>query len=201
MAKHMPLIERFFQKVDKSGSEEHTDCWIWKGGKTSKGYGSFKYYQDRPAIGAHVSSYLFHIGEVPKGMLVRHRCDNPPCVNPEHLVAGSNSDNVKDMFERGRNGSSTRRQTHCRRGHSFEEFEPIVYIKKQGGQAGKEYRICKECKRINDSKRRGKNLEYMREYNRKNKDKLNEQQRNLYHARKNKQNPGVGGQKDKATDF
>ena len=189
MAKNMPLIERFFQKVDKSGSEAYPDCWIWKGGKTSKDYGSFKYYQDRPAIGAHVSSYLFHLGEVPKGMLVCHHCDNPPCVNPEHLFLDTNSGNMKDMFKKGRNGSSTKRQTHCKKGHSFEEFEPLVYIKKQGRQIGEEYRTCKECKRINDSKRRGKNLEYMREYNLKNKEKLNEQQRNLYHAKKNKQTP------------
>jgi hypothetical protein len=96
---------------------------------------------------------------------------------------------MKDMFKKGRNGSSTKKQTHCRRGHSFEEFEPLIYVKKRGRQIGKEYRTCKECKRINDSKRRGDNLEYMREYNLKNKEKLNEQQRNLYHARKNKQNP------------
>jgi hypothetical protein len=189
MAKNMPLIERFFQKVDKSGSEAHPDCWIWKGGKTSSGYGSFKYYQERSAIGSHVSSYLFHIGEVPKGMFVCHHCDNPPCVNPEHLFLDTNSGNMKDMFKKGRNGSSTKKQTQCRRGHSFEEFEPLIYVKKQGRQIGKEYRTCKECKRINDSKRRGDNLEYMREYNLKNKEKLNEQQRNLYHARKNKQNP------------
>jgi hypothetical protein len=62
-------------------------------------------------------------------------------------------------------------------------------VKKKGRQIGEEYRTCRECKRINDSKRRGKNLEYMREYNLKNKEKLNEQQRNLYHARKNKQTP------------
>jgi len=184
---NLSLQERFSKKINKSGSETYPDCWIWEGGKTSKGYGSFKYYQDRSAIGAHVSSYLFYIGEVPKGMLVRHRCDNPPCVNPEHLIIGSNSDNMKDMFERGRNGPQTKKQTHCKKGHSFEEFEPIVYVKKQGRQIGEEYRVCKECKRINDSKRKGNNLEYMREYNRKNRDKLNEQKRLQYHARKNQE--------------
>jgi hypothetical protein len=186
MTKHMPLIERFFQKVDKSGSEAYPNCWIWKPEKTGKDYGSFKHYRDRPAIGAHVSSYLFHIGEVPEGMLVRHRCDNPPCVNPEHLTIGSASDNMKDMFERGRNPSQTKKQTHCKKGHSFEEFEPLVYVKKQGRQIGEEYRVCRECKRINDSKRAGKNIESRNEYNRVNRDKLNEQKRNLYHARKNK---------------
>jgi hypothetical protein len=179
--------ERFFKKVNKSGSEAYPDCWIWEAGKNSKDYGSFKYYQDKPAIGSHVSSYLFHIGEVPKGLFVCHRCDNPPCVNPEHLFLDTNSGNMKDMFKKGRNPPQTKKQTHCKKGHSFEEFEPIVYVKKQGRQIGEEYRVCKECKRINDSKRKGNNLEYMREYNRKNRDKLNEQKRLQYHARKNQE--------------
>jgi hypothetical protein len=94
---------------------------------------------------------------------------------------------MKDMFKKGRNPPQTKKQTHCKKGHSFEEFEPIVYVKKQGRQIGEEYRVCKECKRINDSKRKGNNLEYMREYNRKNRDKLNEQKRLQYHARKNQE--------------
>ena len=51
MAKHMPLIERFFEKVDKSGNKKFPDCWIWDGGRTSKNYGSFAYYTKKPAIG------------------------------------------------------------------------------------------------------------------------------------------------------
>jgi hypothetical protein len=177
MAKHMPLIERFFQKVDKSGSVDFPGCWIWTGGKTSKNYGSFKYYQDRSAIGAHVSSHLFHIGEVPNGMRVCHRCDNPPCVNPEHLFLGSNSDNMKDMVAKDRHGSSSRKQTHCRKGHSFEEFG--VHERKWGD--GRADRICKECQRDKALKKRYSSetrealLKYQREY-----------QRDYY--RKNKQN-------------
>ena len=168
MTKSMPLIERFFQKVNKSGSEAYPDCWIWRGGRTSKDYGSFKYYQDRSAIGSHVSSYLFHIGEVPKGMLVRHRCDNPPCVNPEHLLLGTNSDNMKDMYARGRNGSSTKKRTHCFRGHSFDEFG--VYERKK--KNGKTDRTCRECQRNKALKKRHSpetreaHLKYQREYQR-----------------------------------
>ena len=168
MAKHMPLIERFFQKVDKSGNAKFPDCWIWTGAPTSKGYGSFKYYQDRPAIGAHVSSHLFHIGEVPKGQLVRHHCDNPPCVNPEHLILGSHSDNMKDMFARGRNGANTKPQTHCRRGHELS----VVGVKIQHRKNGKIDRACRECikmtalKKRNSPETREAHLKYQREYQR-----------------------------------
>jgi hypothetical protein len=152
MAKNMPLIERFFQKVDKSGSDKYPDCWIWKGGRTSKDYGSFKYYQETSAIGAHVSSHLFHIGEVPKGMLVCHRCDNPPCVNPEHLFLDTHSGNMKDMVKKGRNGSTSKRQTHCRRGHELD----VVGVRIQNRKNGKIDRSCRECIKITARVRRNK---------------------------------------------
>jgi hypothetical protein len=179
MSKNMSYEERFFQKVNKTDS-----CWLWTGALNSKGYGSMGF--EGKTTSTHRLSYLWFKGEIPEGMFVCHTCDVPSCVNPEHLFLDTNSGNMKDMFKKGRNGPQTKKQTHCKKGHSFEEFEPLVYVKKQGRQIGKEYRTCKECKRISDSKRRGKNLEYMREYNLKNKDKLNEQQRNLYHSRKNK---------------
>ena len=175
MAKHMPLIERFFQKVDKSGDDKFPDCWIWKGGRTSKNYGSFCYYTKKPAIGAHVSSYLFHKGEIPDGQIVRHKCNNPPCVNPEHLILGSNSDNMKDMFESDRHGWTNRERTHCRRGHEFSAVGVYERTKKNG----KTDRICRECvrnkaleKRHSPEKREAhlkKQREYQREYYRKNK--------------------------------
>ena len=168
MAKNMPLIERFLQKVDKSGSDKYPDCWIWVGGRTSKDYGSFKYYAERSAIGAHVSSYLFHLGEVPEGMRICHRCDNPPCVNPDHLFLGSNSDNMKDMVTKDRHGVSSRKRTHCRRGHSFQEFG--VY--ERSLKNGKTDRICKECQRSKALEKRHSpetreaHLKYQREYQR-----------------------------------
>ena len=166
MTKHMPLIERFFQKVDKSGNKKYPDCWIWDAGRTSKDYGAFSYYPDKPPIGAHVASHLFHIGEVPKGKIVRHRCDNPPCVNPEHLLLGTNSDNMKDMFARNRQGSSNRKRTHCRKGH---EFTPENIVSKTDSD-GTIQRNCRECIKISRKKNRAnpekreKILAYDREY-------------------------------------
>jgi hypothetical protein len=176
VAKNASIEERFFQKVNKTDS-----CWLWTGAVNSRGYGSIGVAGKTTS--AHRLSYLWFKGEIPEGMFVCHTCDIRACVNPEHLWVGTNSDNMKDMIAKDRHGRSMRTQTHCRTGHDLA----IVGFRTFTRKNGKFEKYCKECKRISDSKRVGKNLEYMREYNRKNKEKLNEQQRNLYHARKGKQ--------------
>lgn len=182
MSKKASMEERFFQKVNKTNS-----CWLWTGALNSRGYGSMGVAGK--AISAHRLSYTWFKGEIPEGMIVCHSCDVPSCVNPDHLWVGSYADNMNDMVNKNRQGLTSRKQDHCRKGHSFQEFEPYVRIKKKGRQAGKEYRTCSECSRINDANRMQQKLEYMRQYNLKNKEKLNQQQRNLYHSRKNEQSP------------
>lgn len=150
MAKYVSTEERFFQKVSKTGS-----CWIWIGALNSKGYGSF-------AVGgksmlSHRYSFLIHKGPIPDGAIICHTCDTPACVNPEHLWAGTYRDNSLDMFDKDRQSIWTKEQTHCRKGHRFEEFGVLVYTKKTGRQIGKQWRTCKECKRINDQSRFKKN--------------------------------------------
>lgn len=176
MSKDMSYEERFFQKVNKTDS-----CWLWTGAVNSKGYGSMMF--EGKVTSTHRLSFMWFKEEIPKGMHICHSCDVPACVNPEHLWVGTHSDNMQDMIAKDRHGRSMRTQTHCRRGHEFAIFGFKTFTRKNG----KVEKYCKECKRISDSNRVGKNLEYMREYNRKNKEKLNEQQRNLYHSRKNKE--------------
>ena len=84
-------------KVTESG------CWEWTGSKNKKGYGQIQ--KGKRGLGpilTHVASYIVHYGEVPKGMVVMHTCDNPPCINPEHLVLGSYQQNTDDMLAKGR---------------------------------------------------------------------------------------------------
>lgn len=84
-------------------------CWNWSSYTDAKGYGDVQF---RGRVHkAHRVSYLIHKGEIPVGLLVRHRCDNPRCINPDHLEVGTPADNSRDMVERGRvNRSEQKRQ-------------------------------------------------------------------------------------------
>lgn len=76
-------------------------CWVWQGARFPNGYGQLKL--GRVNNGAHVVSWeLANNRAVPAGLVVRHICDNPPCVNPEHLVIGTHQDNSDDQVARSR---------------------------------------------------------------------------------------------------
>lgn len=83
-----------------------TTCWEWLAYKNPKGYGTFAISR-KDRMYAHRASWLLHRGEIPKGMYVLHRCDNPSCVNPEHLFLGTARDNTIDMLTKGRGGPLT----------------------------------------------------------------------------------------------
>lgn len=91
-----PDIVRFNAKVDRSRA-----CWEWTAARDANGYGVFHYADGRRVL-AHRWSYEHHVGPIPDGLWVRHQCDNPPCVNPEHLLVGTPMDNSRDMVRRGR---------------------------------------------------------------------------------------------------
>lgn len=75
-------------------------CWEWAGGKRSFGYGSIKWQGKFP--GAHRVAWMLTNGDIPSGASVLHKCDNPPCVRPDHLFLGDHAENMKDMARKGR---------------------------------------------------------------------------------------------------
>lgn len=79
-----------------------TGCWMWHAAIAGKGYGNIGLERQRKQVYAHRASYEIHVGEIPKGRYVLHKCDNPGCVNPEHLFLGDAGANARDMAAKGR---------------------------------------------------------------------------------------------------
>lgn len=90
-----PLKERFESRIRVTPG-----CWWWTAAKCGNGYGHIR-HQGR-VLYAHRVSFELHVGPLQQGQHVLHSCDNPLCVNPAHLRAGTHQDNMDDMYSKGR---------------------------------------------------------------------------------------------------
>lgn len=93
--KNIPAEERFWLQVRKTRG-----CWYWEGNKDIGGYG--RIVVSGTKLKAHRYSWEIHNGEIPNGIFVCHKCDNPSCVKPDHLFLGSNNDNRQDSVSKNR---------------------------------------------------------------------------------------------------
>ncbi len=125
MAKKSPPFKRLYEnyKVNENG------CWLWQGqtGGTSP-YGQIKAFGK--LVMTHRLSYELYNGQIPDGMLVCHRCDNPLCINPDHLFLGSHKDNIRDMIEKGRRVQGV---NNPRKGIKSNQSTPVMVMGKKYG--------------------------------------------------------------------
>lgn len=138
------LMERFLRSFSK---EEGSSCWNWLLHLDRDGYGHMTIrYENGDILNkkSHRMAYSLLVGEVPDGMSVCHKCDNPKCVNPDHLFLGTQQDNMNDKQNKNR--------------HHFGEKHPMAKLKEEDVSSikfkansgsthdsiAKEYGVCRQ---------------------------------------------------------
>ena len=126
-------VKRFFRNVTKTD-----DCWHWSGSSDKDGYGVISMFGSQQR--AHRVSLVIAGTDVSNG-LACHTCDNPSCVNPNHLYVGDQKQNVRDAMLKGRRNTGWSERKHCIHGHPLSGKN--LYIYKNTGQ-----RMCRKCRSV-----------------------------------------------------
>lgn len=139
--------DRFWKRVDQTpGHGPEGKCWLWTGSRTRDGYG--RYCKNATSVPAARESWERKNGKLfPKGKLACHSCDNPPCVNPEHIFPGSALENTADAIAKGRFKAVLKpaARPHCKRGHDYDEGN----TRWRGSR-----RVCRACEALRTTKKR-----------------------------------------------
>lgn len=136
------LIQRF---LSIGWIIDDNECWIWNGSKAHKrgGYGQISNGRNN-VLKAHRVSYEYFNGEIPNGLIVRHICDNPPCINPKHLLVGTTKDNARDAIERSRATHQVMSGEMCPASKlTWEQVLEIRSSKESYGKLSKKYNVSK----------------------------------------------------------
>lgn len=130
MTKRKSLAEAFASKYIRGS---RTQCWLWTG-STDYRYGHL--FNGGREHKAHRVSYELHLGKIPRGMSVLHKCDTPKCVNPSHLFLGTQSDNNKDRAKKRRSAVGER---HARSRFTEKQIRAIRSDPRHASEIGRAY--------------------------------------------------------------
>ncbi len=124
-------MQRFWDKVNIKNEDE---CWEWQAALLKNGYGFFGI--NRRMVLAHRVAWTLRNGDIPNKMCVCHHCDNPRCVNPDHLFLGTQTDNLQDMARKGRHVGNRKLTTT-----QIEEIKNLLSSGLSQGEIGKIYNV------------------------------------------------------------
>lgn len=127
------IRERFESKFVKGDG-----CWNWTADKSKKGYGRLRVGRKR--MFAHRVSWALQNGDIPDGLCVLHRCDNPSCVRPDHLFIGTNADNVHDRENKGRGADHSGENN----GHAILTREQVKEIREKRSNGARNVDLANE---------------------------------------------------------
>lgn len=125
-----PPFKRLYENYTVRG-----DCWVWDGNKTNSGYGIIKAFGKM--VTCHRLSYELYNGKIPDGIEIMHSCDNPICINPDHLSTGTHKDNMRDMIKKNRRVQG---KPNPRKGSASKQSIQVFVL-------GKAYGSLKEAER------------------------------------------------------
>ncbi len=146
--------ERFWSRVDRTAD----GCWTWTGNVDKEGYGRFTDERVKKSpIRAHRYAWMLDHGAMPPtGLLICHRCDNPPCVRPDHLFVGTTQTNIADKLAKGRaRGNTTGLLGDLRRRLNEAQVQEIRQAPGSNASIGRQFGISREhVRRIKNGTRR-----------------------------------------------
>lgn len=139
-----PLEERFWEKVSP---EPNSGCWLWAASEKNGGYGQF--WDGERNVRAHRWAYETYRGPIPSGLQMDHLCRVRCCVNPFHLEAVTQQENIRrgDAGKYPTAGLYRKNKTHCPKGHEYNARNTYIY---------NGWRFCRECNNISSARRRAK---------------------------------------------
>lgn len=139
--KNRKIMKAGYYLVGKFKINKTTKCWEYKKVPKTNPYGTVTIRIDGKQLCLRAArvSYETFVGKIPKGLFVLHKCDNPPCINPNHLFLGTNRDNMGDMKNKGR--SRCQKLKKCIHGHRYTE-QNTIREKQPNGNDRRRCRIC-----------------------------------------------------------